>query len=122
MFANFSIRGSGNFYFLVNLQCDFCDTLPRNVTNVHTSASKRPKKSICVYEQFGKYRKIGIRALLSKKSRIEDGKYRFLFRKNWKNLEYKTAPKVQKLNTRQSSNTDSTVFEILFHIAMPVVA
>ena len=30
-------------------------------------------------------------------------KFRHLLGKNWKILEYKTAPKVQKLNTRQSS-------------------
>ena len=36
-------------------------------------------------------------------------KIELLFSKNWQNLEYKPTPKVQKLNTRQSSNTDSTV-------------
>ena len=34
-----------------------------------------------------------------------------LFSKNWQKLEYKTAPKVQKLNTRQASIEEFTVIE-----------
>ena len=39
-----------------------------------------------------------------------------LFSKNRQKLEYKTAPKVQKLNTRQASIEEFTVYVILENI------
>ena len=39
-------------------------------------------------------------------------KFIHLFSKNWPKIEYKTAPKVQKLNTRQATIKEFTVYMI----------